>query len=219
MYEGILFDMDGLLLATEHIYSQVTGEILSRYNLEYTWSLKSRLMGKVEMEAAQYLIEHTGIPMTPQEYLNERNYKQSLLFPDCAVMPGVERVVTHLHKHNVRTAVCTSSHLKNYQLKTIKHGSLFSRFNSIVCGDDPNVKNGKPSPDIFLHGMSLLGISDPSKCIVFEDSPTGVLAGLNAGMNVIWIPDANLEVDSELSSKCLAVLQTMEDFNPGEYGF
>lgn len=64
---------------------------------------------------------------------------------------GVERLVRHLHKNNVPFAIATSSGKKSYDHKTSKHRSLFSLFNHVVNGGtDPEVKNGKPAPDIFL---------------------------------------------------------------------
>ena len=53
---------------------------------------------------------------------------------------------------------------------------LFSMFDSITCGDDPDVKNGKLSPDIFFSAWKNIGSPDLDKCLVFEDSINGVLA-------------------------------------------
>jgi len=59
--------------------------------------------------------------------------------------------VHYLHKNNIPFAIATSSTKKSFELKTTKHKSLFSLFNHVVTGgSDPEVKNGKPAPDIFL---------------------------------------------------------------------
>jgi len=59
--------------------------------------------------------------------------------------------VRHLKKNKVPFAIATSSTKKSFDLKTSQHKSLFSLFDHIVCGgSDPEVKNGKPAPDIFL---------------------------------------------------------------------
>lgn len=57
----------------------------------------------------------------------------------------------HLDKNKVPFAIATSSTKNSFDLKTSQHKSLFSLFNHIVTGgSDPEVKNGKPAPDIFL---------------------------------------------------------------------
>lgn len=57
----------------------------------------------------------------------------------------------HLHSSGVKIAVATSSSRRNYELKTQNHTELFQLFNHVVTGTcDPEVKQGKPHPDIFL---------------------------------------------------------------------
>lgn len=54
------------------------------------------------------------------------------------------------HKYDSFDYVPYSSHRRHFELKTQRHGELFSLMHHVVLGDDPEVKQGKPSPDIFL---------------------------------------------------------------------
>ncbi|KAJ3075346.1 Pseudouridine-5'-phosphatase [Podochytrium sp. JEL0797] len=221
----VLFDMDGLLLDTLGVYSDVTSEILSRFGLKYTWDIKSQMLGRKEGDAANLLIQHYGIPnYTAKEYLKERNAMQDARFPDCKPFPGVMRLVQHLKSNHIPICVATSSHRHAFDIKASKNGALFDLFDgNITCGDDPHIRNGKPAPDIYLAGANQLGLNadtttNNSQCLVFEDARCGVLAGLNAGMQVVWIPDPNHELDPEIVKRCARVLKSMEDFDPVEFG-
>jgi pseudouridine-5'-monophosphatase len=67
-----LFDCDGLLLDTERVYGEATQQILNRFGKKFEWSMKSQMMGLRGPEAAQLLVDQLKIPMTAQEYLDER---------------------------------------------------------------------------------------------------------------------------------------------------
>jgi HAD superfamily hydrolase (TIGR01509 family) len=211
----VIYDMDGLLLNTEPFYTQVSEQIAARYGKVFDWSVKSRMIGQRAADSARVFTEALGMPMTPEQYLVERQAFLDELFPKAEPLPGAMQLTEHLHRHGVPQAVATSSDRRHFALKTSRHQRWFSIFNCIVIGDDPSVKRGKPAPDIFLLAAERLGTL-PADCLVFEDSPVGVEAALAAGMSVIAVPDPHLK--PEVFQAADQVLRSLAEFDPGAWG-
>ncbi|XP_020518889.1 (DL)-glycerol-3-phosphatase 2 isoform X2 [Amborella trichopoda] len=130
----------------------------------------------------------------------------------------VSRLISHLHTHGVPMCVATSSHRRHFELKTTKHKEKISMMHHVVCGDDPGIKQGKPSPDIFLlAAQKFKGAPiDQDRILVFEDAPSGVAAAKNAGMWVVMVPDPNL--DTSLYKGADQVLTSLLEFKPSDWG-
>ena len=68
----LIYDLDGLLLDTESIYTFVTQQIVSKYDKVFDWSIKKKIIGRRSLQAAEIIIESLKLPITPQEYLDLR---------------------------------------------------------------------------------------------------------------------------------------------------
>lgn len=147
---------------------------------------------------------------------------QAEAFRHCKPLPGVENLLRRLQNAYTRShgamspaaagskvhlALATSSHSRNYEIKTKKMKHLFDIFpeRHKILGDDHRIPKGrgKPLPDIYLLALEAINETimsegdgerpiEPRECLVFEDSVPGAEAGRRAGMRVVWCPHPGL---------------------------
>ena len=93
-------------------------------------------------------------------------------------VPGIAAALDEISLPN---CVASSASIEKMRF-TLGHTGLWDRFEGRIfsAGD---VAHGKPAPDLFLHAAAAMGW-EPGECVVVEDSPAGVEAGLSAGMTV-----------------------------------
>jgi HAD superfamily hydrolase (TIGR01509 family) len=211
----VLYDMDGLLLDTEVFYTIVNKAIAQRYGKVFDWSIKSKTIGLKAQDSARILIDELGLPITPEDYFEARKGLLDELFPQAEPKAGALRLTQHLHRNKIPQAVATSSNRHHFELKTSRHKEWFGIFECIVIGDDPEVKEGKPSPDIFLLAANKLQ-ARPHQCLVFEDAPSGVKAAHAAGMHIVAVPDPNMA--DHPFPEADEILASLEDFDPAKWG-
>ena len=132
-------------------------------------------------------------------------------------LPGAAELVEGLAARNIPMAISTSSRRVAVEKKRIKHERIFQHIPVIVCGDDPEVKNGKPAPDGFLEAARQLGV-DPTECLVFEDAVAGVQSAVAAGCKSVAVPDPRMEPDAFVEAKADEVIRSMEEFDFGKWG-
>ena len=174
---GVLFDLDGVLLDSEGLYTIFWEQIDKEYPTgidQFASYIKgshlARIMGYFDNEEVR------------RDILNKLNdYERNMRYE---FFPGALEFVRHLREAGIPMAIVTSSDRKK-MLSLYRQYPVFpTLFDQIITGD--MVSKAKPDPDCFLLGARLLGV-DISDCIVFEDSRNGLLAGRASGARVIGV--------------------------------
>jgi pseudouridine 5'-phosphatase len=218
--------MDGLLIDSEDIYTEITNTILREHDRpNLPWSIKAQLQGRPGPAAGKIFHQWAQLPLSKEDFFKRQAELQADLFHKCKPLPGVEELLSKLKTSHtkistgegrlspgrggrkVRLALATSSHSKNFEIKTASMKDMFAVFpqRHVVLGDDHRIPKGrgKPLPDIYL--LALQGVNEtlaaegecetpisPEECLVFEDSVPGVEAARRAGMRVVWVPHPGL---------------------------
>uniref|UniRef100_A0A1B6C8D4 Uncharacterized protein n=1 Tax=Clastoptera arizonana TaxID=38151 RepID=A0A1B6C8D4_9HEMI len=203
---------------TESIYESSNRQLAEEFGKKYTPETRAKVLGVSEQQTAEIIVKELKLPMSKGEYLRRIGIIQNAMFEKAKLMPGAERLVRHLSQNKIPIALATSSGKASVEAKMKGHKDLFSLFHHAVIGSsDPEVKAGKPAPDVFLICASRYPDKpDPSKCLVFEDAPNGVLAAKRAKMQVVMIPEK--KPTEEQRSHATLVLDSLLDFKPELFG-
>ncbi|KAF0682986.1 Aste57867_24929 [Aphanomyces stellatus] len=213
--EAIIFDLDGTLMDTEMLSVETLIEVAGpRFSID----LHKRIRGMPDHQWTRIVIDELELThITPEELAHEWFVGFTDKYAKSALMPGALELIMSLQSKPVKVGLATSSKTHDVEAKRAVHPTLFAGFEVIVCGDDPAVVNGKPSPDIFLAAAARLGIQDVSACVVVEDSPAGVAAGRAAGMQVVAVPESRFydtdEVIAETFREADIILRSLHDWD------
>ena len=210
-----IFDLDGVLLDTEPLYTRAIAEVASAYGKVYDWSIKSQCIGRGTLEAARVIVDALALPLGPEELVRARDRTLLELLARAPAMPGAVAFTEALAARGVPMAIATSSEGPVFAVKAATHRAWLARFGAVVCGDDPRVARPKPAPDIFLAAAADLG-APPDACVVFEDSPFGMAGALAAGMQVIAMPDPAM--DRARYAGAHAIVDGFAELTPADLG-
>ncbi len=210
----IIYDLDGLLLDTEPLHTKVNQMIANRYGKTISSDLKFKLCGRKSLDSAKLIVETLELPLTVDTYIQEKDAIIYQYYPNVPPLEGAVRLTQHFAAHQVPQAIATSSSSRPFAAKTQSHQDWFSIFKCIVRGDNPEIKQGKPAPDIFLITADKLG-AKPEQCLVFEDSLAGVAAARAAQMSVVAVPAPDM--DQQLYLEADQVLNSLIEFQPQDW--
>ncbi|XP_044977095.1 bifunctional riboflavin kinase/FMN phosphatase-like isoform X2 [Hordeum vulgare subsp. vulgare] len=210
---AVIFDLDGTLLDTERATRDVLKEFLGAYGKVPDAAKEEKRLGQMHRESTTGIIADYGLPFTVEEY-SEAIYPLYIKrWQRSSPLPGVNRLLKHLHKNGVPLALASNSIRRNIDHKILKLGELKDCFSVVLGGDQ--VPHGKPCPDIFLEAAKRLGVN-PSSCLVIEDSLVGVQAAKASGAKVVAVP--SLQSQRHCYSIADLILYSLLDFHPELWG-
>jgi len=204
---AVLFDMDGVVLDTEKLYTRFWQEAANALGYPMT---KEQALGMRSLNRGAGLAKMQSYfgPDTDYDKIREKRIELMDAFVEkegVDLKPGVHELLTWLKAHGIKTAIATSSPLERTVLYLTSVG-LQNSFDELVSGY--MVEKGKPEPDIFLYAAKKLGV-EPGQCMVLEDSPAGILAAHRAGCKPVLIPDQD-EPDLETRSLVFAITDRLD---------
>lgn len=183
---AVFFDMDGLLIDSEPTWFQAEKDMLAGYGFTLGPEHYPHVLGKPIEVSTAYLLELTGHPVSAAEFSDGIEIAMIERLRDgVPMMPGAKNLLVELEAAGMPLALVSASSRRIVDACLPLIGR--DHFRLTVSGDD--VERSKPSPDPYLRAAQNLGV-DPTKCVVLEDSPTGVAAGHAAGCRVIAVPHA-----------------------------
>jgi HAD superfamily hydrolase (TIGR01509 family) len=203
--DGVIFDLDGLLLDSEQVWDEAREELARERGGRWHEQAQRDMMGMSSPEWSRYMHEVIGLPEPPEE-INaevvrrlERRYREHL-----PVIAGAEAAVERLAER-WPLALASSSNRELIDLVLDLMG-IVGHFEATVSSEE--VARGKPAPDVYLEAARRLGI-DATRGAAIEDSHNGIRAAKAAGMRVIAIPNPHFPPDEEALAQADVVLDSL----------
>lgn len=208
MIRAVIFDMDGTLIDTEKYYRIFWPKALAEFGYHMTdeQALSMRSLGRPFAPAQ--LKKWFGEDL---DYYAVRQRRKDMM-EECLDREGIRRkpgaleLVQRLRADGITTAIATATDPER-TAKYLKLTGLEGYFDRLISATQ--VKEGKPSPDIYLFACEQLGLA-PEDCLAVEDSPNGVLSAYRAGCKVVMVPDQT-RPEEEMRKYLYAVAESLDE--------
>lgn len=207
MIKGVIFDMDGLMFDSERLSLEGWRLVGKTFGYSDMDSFLLQIRGLNQKRIAGIFHDRYGADADYEAALKIRmNYMYDWIDKNgIPIKPGLYELLDYLKAANIPAALATSSHREKAE-RFLRAAGVRDYFSSFTCGD--MVEHSKPDPDIFLKAAAGLG-QRPQDCLVLEDSPNGIRAGIAAGCRVIAIPDLS-PVETELLGQIAAQYESLD---------
>jgi beta-phosphoglucomutase family hydrolase len=179
-FEAYIFDCDGTLADTMPLHFQAWRAALKGHECDFPEALFYELGGVPTERIVEILNERHGYALPVRE---TATYKDDLFIQLIPQTLPIEPVVELVHQfYGVKPLAVASGGTRDIVTRTLDALGILRKFQTIVTKED--CRRGKPAPDPFLEAARQLGVV-PERCLVFEDTSTGIAAARAANMK--WV--------------------------------
>ncbi len=197
---AVLFDLDGTLVDSMWMWKAIDVEYLGSLGITLPKGLQRQIEGMSFSETAVYFKEAFHVPQSLEEIKEIwTSMARDKYAHEVGFKPGALAFLRELRRRGIKTGICTSNGRELAQT-VIDALKMAPYIDCVMTACE--VRAGKPSPDIYLAVAKALGAA-PGNCLVFEDIPKGIQAGLHAGMKVCAMEDA-YSLDQQEAIRSLA---------------
>jgi HAD superfamily hydrolase (TIGR01509 family) len=187
--QALIFDFDGTILDTETAALESWRSVYAGFGHDLSLELWKDAVGRTPgqgFDAMAHLHALVGETLDREDVLADRLARKYALCEPLLLQPGIQDILREAADRNMPCAVASSSDREWVEGWLARH-AIRDAFRCVRTADD--VVHAKPAPDLFLSAAACLGVQ-PANCLVFEDSPNGVLAASAAGMTCVAVPCA-----------------------------
>jgi len=210
-FDAVLFDMDGVLVDSEHRWNEVRLAFAAERGRPWTEFDQRAVMGANSRQWSSTMRDRLRLDESAEEIQEAivSGVVAAFRVGSVEVVAGAREAVRRI-AGSYPIALASSSHHDVISASLDLLG-LRDAFGAVVSSDD--VAHGKPAPDVYEHAARQLG-ADPARCLVIEDSTNGVLAGKAAGAFVVLVPSQTvLAADAAFEAADL-VIERLADVDP-----
>jgi sugar-phosphatase len=209
--KAVIFDMDGILIDSEHLWQQTERAIFGDLGFELTDELLVQTRGLRTEEMVAHWSARFPLDGINQADLMEDYDKRMVetMLREVPLMEGARELIGFFRDRGMPVALATCSTHEHIDAVMEKHG-LRDSFDLLVSA----AKNmqGKPHPEVYLHTAEKLNI-DPTFCLAFEDSFFGLISAKAARMKVVAMPDSS-EYDQARFGAADLKIRSLTEFTP-----
>lgn len=196
--KAFLFDLDGVLVSTEHNHFLAWQRCAHSLGIEFTEKENELLKGVSRVDSLKKILELGAKTISNEEFealLKSKNdfYLESIQeLNQSNLLPGVLSLLNRAQVLGILLGVGSSSKNANFILDKLRISSYFE-----VVIDGNGVTDPKPHPEVFLNGAKALGLA-PEACLVFEDAASGIAAAKAGGFTAVGVGNPHIADQADI---------------------